>query len=72
MISRGQERPMSEQDDFSQLDDPAFLAERARVREELERMPDHDQSPELVARFARLDAEFVRRARVVWTTWTGQ
>jgi hypothetical protein len=44
-------------DDFTQLDDPAFLAERARVREELQ---------ELTERFRRLNEEFDRRARAAW------
>jgi hypothetical protein len=50
--------------DLAALDDPAFLAERRRVREELEGTPtDRD---ELTARYAALDAEFIRRARAAW------
>lgn len=40
-------------DDFHQMDDPAFLAERARVRETIEA---------LQARMRKLNAEFDRRA----------
>jgi hypothetical protein len=58
---------MSESDDFTQLDDLAFLVERRRVREELERMPEHAVSPELTARYRELDEEFLRRARLAWT-----
>jgi hypothetical protein len=57
---------MSEVGEFSQLDDPAFLAERRRVREELEGVPEHEQDPEQVARFQRLDDEFIRRASAAW------
>jgi hypothetical protein len=39
------------------LDDPALLAERRRVREELEA---------LTERYRRLDDEFIRRARAAW------
>jgi hypothetical protein len=55
---------MSESDDFRQLDDPEFLAERKRVREALERQP--EASAELTARYERLDEEFLRRARIAW------
>jgi hypothetical protein len=53
---------MSDSDDFSKLDDPAFLAERKRVREELE----HEPSPELTARYEQINNEFDRRARIAW------
>jgi hypothetical protein len=52
---------MSESDDFTHLDDPAFIAERRRVREVLERTPEHEVSPELMARYQQLTAEFLRR-----------
>ena len=51
--------------DLSALDDPEFLAERRRVREELESAP--TVSDELAARCAALDEEFIRRARAAWT-----
>ena len=57
---------MDESDDFSQLGDPEFLAERRRVREELEHTPDQAVSPGLTARFERLEDEFLRRARIAW------
>jgi hypothetical protein len=48
--------------DITSLNDPDFLAERRRVREELETCP----TPELAGRYAQLDAEFIRRARLAW------
>jgi hypothetical protein len=54
-------------EDFSAMNDPEFLAERRRVREELEHTPEHEVSPELSARYQRLDAEFLRRAALAWT-----
>jgi hypothetical protein len=57
-----------EQADFSQLDDPDFLAERRRVLEALERTP--EESPgraELAARYEAMSAEFDRRAARAWT-----
>jgi len=56
-----------ERADFSALDDPEFLAERARVREQLERTP--PRSPglaELTALYAALSVEFDRRAGNAW------
>jgi hypothetical protein len=59
---------MSESDeDFSQLDDPAFIAERRRAREELEHTPEHEVSAILKDRYKRLNDEFLRRARLAWT-----
>lgn len=54
-------------DDFSRLDDPAFLAERRRVREALEHTPEHAASPELTAHYEKLTDEFLRRASIAWT-----
>ena len=54
-------------DDFRQLDDPAFIATRRRVREELEHTPEHEVSPELTARYQKLNEEFLRRATLAWT-----
>lgn len=59
---------MSESDDLTQLDDPAFIAERRRVREELEHTPENQVKAELTARFQKLNEEFLRRARIAWTT----
>jgi hypothetical protein len=54
-------------DEFSQLDDIAFLDERRRVREELERVPEHEQDPDMIARYERMSEEFIIRARAAWT-----
>jgi hypothetical protein len=53
-----------EHQDLAALADLEFLAERRRVREELERTP--ASSDELIARVAALDEEFIRRARAAW------
>ena len=54
-------------EDYGTMSDPDFLAERRRVREELEDMPEDEVSPELAARCQRLDEEFLRRAALAWT-----
>jgi hypothetical protein len=51
--------------DYTQLDDPEFLAEHRRVREELERQP--TASAELTTQYQQLSDEFLRRARIAWT-----
>jgi hypothetical protein len=48
--------------DVTKLDDPDLLAERRRVRGELEANP----TAELTAHYERLDAEFMRRAGIAW------
>jgi hypothetical protein len=48
--------------DLSTLADPEFLAERRRVREELEHAP----TSKLTERYERLNAEFLRRAGIAW------
>ena len=53
---------MDDDTEFNRLGDPEFLAERRRVREELE----HQPTVELTARYERLDEEFLRRARIAW------
>jgi hypothetical protein len=58
---------MTSDEDFTQLDDQAFLAERRRVREELEHTPEHEMSAILTDRYKRLNDEFLRRARLAWT-----
>jgi hypothetical protein len=58
---------MTSDEDFTQLSDPAFLAERRRVRELLERTPEHEVSASLTDRYARLTDEFLKRARLAWT-----
>lgn len=58
---------MSDSDDFTQLDDQAFLTERRRVLDELERTPERAVSPEMTARYQAMNEEFLRRARLAWT-----
>jgi len=55
---------MGEDDaDFTRMDDPEFLDERARIRELLERLPmDHDDYGRLAARYRAMQEEFFRRA----------
>jgi hypothetical protein len=55
---------MISDDDFAMMDDPEFLAERARVREQLEHVP--EVSAELAALYQRLNDEFDRRASAAW------
>lgn len=57
----------AEAGDITAMDDPGLLAERRRVRQELERLPARAESGELAARYRALDDEFLRRARVAWT-----
>jgi hypothetical protein len=53
--------------DYTRLDDPAFLDERARVRERLEHEPqDALGRPELERLYEAMTAEFLRRARIAW------
>jgi hypothetical protein len=57
----------TEQVDFRQLDDPDFLAERRRVREQLERVPENAPGrARLAARYNAMSAEFDRRAARAW------
>jgi len=59
---------MSEPADFSNLDDPAFLDERSRLRERLEHEPENTTGrAELARLYDSMTAEFLRRARVAWT-----
>ena len=51
-------KAMTSDDDYTRLDDPALLAERGRVRDELQT---------LTERYRKLDDEFIRRARAAWT-----
>ena len=55
-----------DEDDLTTMDDPDFLAERRRVREELEHTPEREVSSALIERYWRLDEEFLRRARLAW------
>jgi hypothetical protein len=53
-------------DDITTMDDPQFLNERKRVREELEHLPAGEISDTLAARYQMLNEEFLRRARIAW------
>ena len=53
-------------EDFTQLDDPEFLAERRRVNAMVERTPPDEQSPELIERYRGLNDEFMWLA---WAAW---
>jgi hypothetical protein len=58
----------TEQFDFNQFTDPDFLAERGRVRDELERAPEQSATRVLLAaRYDAMNAEFDRRASQAWT-----
>jgi hypothetical protein len=59
---------MSENDDFTKLDDPEFLAARRRVCEALDGTPADEESPELKVRHEAMNEEFLRRARISWGT----
>lgn len=56
-----------EPDDFTKLSDPLFLAERARVRDELECQGDAVDRADLQRVFDAMNREFDRRARIAWT-----
>jgi hypothetical protein len=79
----GQTMHNSQPDDFLKLDDPSFLAERARLRgllaEQSASPADQSGSPadqsadgadrdELQRRYEAMTAEFCRRARIAWTS----
>lgn len=54
--------------DFTHLDDPAFLDERARLHRRLEHLPEEAEGrAELERRYEAMTEEFLRRARVAWT-----
>jgi hypothetical protein len=61
------DKSMTSDEDFTQLNDPEFLAMRRRVREELEHTPEHALTTELKARYEALNDEFLRRASAAWT-----
>jgi hypothetical protein len=61
-------QPTDEPSDFTQLDDPAFFAERARVRGLLEYQPKNTVArAELERVYDAMTAEFLRRAHLAWT-----
>jgi hypothetical protein len=54
--------------DFTRLDDPAFLAERARVRGQLEQLTLNAAGrADLKRLYEAMDLEFDRRASAAWT-----
>jgi hypothetical protein len=58
----------SEPPDFTTMSDPDFLAERRRVREQLEQVPSQAADrTRLAALHAAMDQEFDRRARAAWS-----
>lgn len=57
---------MTSTDDFTQMTDPEFFAERRRVREALEHTPEQEASAALARRLEELNEEFLRRARMAW------
>jgi hypothetical protein len=62
-ITAGQFAPAS----FTELDDPAFLAERARVRGLLEYEPENSvERTELERVYAAMTEEFCHRAAIAW------
>jgi hypothetical protein len=52
--------------DFTTMGDPEFLAERARVRAQLQYAPDNAATADLTALYQRLTDEFDRRASAAW------
>ena len=55
--------------DFSGLDDPTFLAERACLREQLENVPSNAADRAGLERlYEAMNREFDRRASAAWTT----
>jgi hypothetical protein len=58
---------ISEELDFSQLDDPALISVREQMRGELERLPPRSRDhAELAARYELTTAEINDRARAAW------
>ena len=54
-------------EDFSHLDDPGFLAERARVRTELARQGGAVNRAELERLYDAMTEEFLARASIAWS-----
>jgi hypothetical protein len=64
-------QPPHEPPGYAHLDDPAFLDKRARVREQLEHQPENTTGRAELARvYDAMTEEFLRRARIAWTTAT--
>ena len=63
---------ISEEPDFSQLDDSALISMREEMRGELERLPPRSRErEELAARYDLTTTEINQRARAAWskTNW---
>jgi len=59
----------TEPPEFTTMSDPDFLAERRRVREQLEHLPGQSLDRARLATLrAAMDEEFDRRARAAWST----
>jgi hypothetical protein len=61
------------EDDIKGLDDPALIAERRRVRDLIDGGPADAGAAgavALLARWRRLDDEFIARARAAWAAAT--
>jgi hypothetical protein len=62
---------ISEEPDFSQLDDSALISLREEMRGELERLPPHSAGhAELAARYDLTTIEITERSRVAWSRTT--
>jgi len=60
---------MSEPTNFTHLDDPAFLSERACLRGRLEQLPENAGSRgELERLYEAMTDEFLRRAGIAWAS----
>jgi hypothetical protein len=60
---------MSEPTDFTHLDEPAFLNERAHLRGRLEHTAENARGrTELERLYEAMTEEFLRRARIAWTS----
>jgi hypothetical protein len=60
---------MREPGDFVHLDGPAFLNERAYLRGRLEHTPENANGrTELEQLYEAMTEEFLRRARIAWTS----
>jgi hypothetical protein len=60
---------MSDPGDFAQLDDPAFLDERARLRGRLERAAANASGRDgLEQAYEAMTEEFLHRARIAWAS----
>jgi hypothetical protein len=59
---------ISEEPEFSQLDDPALISMREEIRGELERLPPGSRDhAELAARYDLTTTEINERARAAWS-----